>query len=72
MVAFNLFYRLDKTWTSKYEIVYMSVQLPSPISKFSDFNHNQLTLSQASPGFYLSAVKSSENTVGKGEIVRNK
>ena len=30
-----------------------------------------LTLSQTSPGFYLSVVKSFENTEGKGEIARN-
>ena len=30
-----------------------------------------LTLSQTSPGFYMSAVQVFENTVGKGEIARN-
>ena len=30
-----------------------------------------LTLSQTSPGFYVSAVQSFENTAGKGEIVLN-
>ena len=29
---------------------------------------NGLTLSQTSPGFYMSAVQSFENTAGKGEI----
>ena len=33
---------------------------------------NPLTLSQTSPGFYLSADKSLENTVEKGEIARDK
>ena len=32
---------------------------------------NSLTLSQISPGFYVSAVKSFENTVGKGEIAHD-
>ena len=31
-----------------------------------------LTLSQTSPCFYVSAVQVFENTVGKGEITRNK
>ena len=31
---------------------------------------NSLTLSQTSPGFYVSAAQSFENTVGKGEIAR--
>ena len=31
----------------------------------------RLTLSQTSPGFYMSAVQSFENTVGKGEIACN-
>ena len=31
-----------------------------------------LTLSQASPGFYASAVQGLENVVGKGEIAHNK
>ena len=30
-----------------------------------------LTLSQTSPGFYMSAVKSLLKTLGKGEIARN-
>ena len=30
-----------------------------------------LTLSQTCPGFYMSVVRSLENTVGKGEIARN-
>ena len=35
-------------------------------------NHSDaLTLSQTSPGFYVSAVQVFENTVGKGEIARN-
>ena len=29
-----------------------------------------LTLSQTSPGFYVSAAQTFENTVGKGEIAR--
>ena len=32
---------------------------------------NVLTLSQTSPGFYVSAEQVFENTVGKGEIARN-
>ena len=32
--------------------------------------HN-LTLSQTSPGFYVSVVQVFENTAGKGEIARN-
>ena len=31
-----------------------------------------LTISQTSPGFYVSAAQISENPVGKGEIARNK
>ena len=34
-------------------------------------NVKTLTPSQTSPGFYVSAVKVFENTVGKGEIARN-
>ena len=30
-----------------------------------------LTLSQTSPGFYVSAIHVFENTAGKGEIARN-
>ena len=30
-----------------------------------------LTLSQTSPGFYVSAIQAFENTVGKEEIARN-
>ena len=34
-------------------------------------NECKLTLSQTSPGFYVSSVQAFENTVGKGEIARN-
>ena len=37
---------------------------------FFTFPELTLTLSQTSPGFYVSAIKSFENTVEKGEIAR--
>ena len=37
-----------------------------------DHTKTYLTLSQTNPGFYVSAVQVFENTVGKGEIARNK
>ena len=53
----------------KQENVGYQVFSPLPIM----FSKSFLTLSQTSPGFYVSAVqfKSFENTVGKGEIARN-
>ena len=35
------------------------------------FADDNLTLSQTSPGFYVSAAQVFENAVGKGEIARN-
>ena len=47
-----------------------------PFSKSTEIStrvcpEGYLTLSQTSPGFYVSAVQVFENTVVKGEIVRN-
>ena len=40
-------------------------------SKLKQIADDLLTLSRTSPSFYVSAVQSLENTVGKGEIARN-
>ena len=44
------------------------LSLDNPLVKSID---QSLTLSQTSPGFYMSVEQVLENTVGKGEIARN-
>ena len=62
------------TWSFGNQLVSWSInQLVNPptnppINQLISLLIGQLTLSQTSPGFYVSAVRSFENTVGKGAI----
>ena len=52
-------------------VISLSTTEISEITRLKIRSSGSLTLSQTSPGFYGLKYKSSENTVGKGEIARN-